>query len=61
MDFLTDHLEDPYKEVFTLRVFGELPFAEIGALFEKGESWARVTFFRAKQKMQEMMKEENGK
>ena len=29
-------LEEPYKEVFTLRVFGELPYAEIGALFEKG-------------------------
>ena len=57
---LLHRLEDPYKEVFTLRVFGELPFAAIGALFDKGESWARVTFFRAKQKMQETMKEENG-
>ncbi|MBR5960265.1 MAG: RNA polymerase sigma factor [Clostridia bacterium] len=52
-------LEEPYKEVFTLRVFGELPFAEIGPLFGKGEGWARVTFFRARQKLQEKMKEEN--
>ena len=51
-------LEEPYKEVFTLRVFGELPFAEIGSLFGKGEGWARVTFFRAKQKLQEKTKEE---
>ena len=51
-------LEEPYKEVFTLRVFGELPFAEIGSLFGKGEGWARVTYFRAKQKLQEKTKEE---
>jgi RNA polymerase sigma-70 factor (ECF subfamily) len=40
-------------------VFGELPFAEIGSLFGKGESWARVTYFRAKQKLQEKTKEES--
>jgi RNA polymerase sigma-70 factor (ECF subfamily) len=51
-------MEEPYKEVFTLRVFGELPFAEIGSLFGKGEGWARVTYFRAKQKLQEKTKEE---
>ena len=45
--------------MFTLRVFGELPFAEIGSLFCKGEGWARVTFFRAKQKLQEKTKEES--
>ena len=49
-------LEEPYKEVFTLRVFGELPFSEIGALFGKGEGWARVTYYRAKQKLQEKTK-----
>jgi RNA polymerase sigma-70 factor (ECF subfamily) len=52
-------LEEPYKEVFSLRVFGELPYQEIGALFEKGESWARVTYFRAKQKLQRMMEEDD--
>ncbi|MCL2671674.1 MAG: sigma-70 family RNA polymerase sigma factor [Clostridiales bacterium] len=41
-------LAEPYKEVFSLRVFGELRFAEIAALFGKTESWARVTFHRAK-------------
>ena len=44
-------LEEPYKEVFSMRVFGELSFAEIAALFEKSESWARVTYFRAKRKI----------
>ena len=41
-------LKEPYKEVFWLRTFGELPFAQIGALFGKTESWARVTYYRAK-------------
>ena len=41
-------LKEPYKEVFWLRTFGELSFAQIGALFDKTESWARVTYYRAK-------------
>lgn len=41
-------LKDPYKEVFWLRTFGELSFAQIAALFSKTESWARVTYYRAK-------------
>ena len=48
-------LEEPYKEVFTLRTFGELPFAQIGELFGKTESWARVTYHRAKLKIREEM------
>ena len=46
-------LDEPYKEVFSLRVFAELSFAEIGELFKKSESWARVTFHRAKNKIKE--------
>lgn len=46
-------LPDPYKEVFSLRTFGELSFAQIGELFEKSESWARVTYHRAKLKLKE--------
>ncbi|MBE5782837.1 MAG: RNA polymerase sigma factor [Clostridiales bacterium] len=56
--YMLHRLEEPYKEVFTLRVFGELPFSEIGALFEKGDGWARVIFYRAKQQLQEALKEE---
>ena len=41
-------MKEPHKEVFTLRVFGELSFEQIGNLFGKTESWARVTFHRAK-------------
>ena len=41
-------LNEPYKEVFWLRIFGELSFLQIGAIFDKTESWARVTYYRAK-------------
>ena len=44
-------LSEPYKEVFTLRVFGELSFRQIGEIFGKTESWARVSFHRAKLKI----------
>lgn len=50
-------MAEPYKEVFTLRVFGELPFRKIGALFGKSDGWARVTFYRAKEKIIQYMKE----
>ena len=46
-------LPEPYKEVFLLRLFGELSFAQIAALFHKTESWARVTYYRAKGKIKE--------
>ena len=46
-------LEEPYKEVFSLRIFGELPFRQIGQLFGKTESWARVTYHRARLKIKE--------
>lgn len=41
-------LNEPYREVFWLRAFGEMPFLQIAALFEKTEGWARVTYYRAK-------------
>lgn len=44
-------LPEPYKEVFSLRVFGELPFSEIADLYQRSESWARVTYGRAKMKI----------
>ncbi len=52
--FLHD-MDEPYKEVFSLRVFGELPFDRIGELFGKRSGWARVTYYRAKKKIFECM------
>ena len=51
-------LGEPYKEVFHLRVFGELPFGDIARVFGRTESWARVTFYRAKQKIIAGLEEE---
>ena len=48
---LLHELSDPYKEVFSLRVFGELPFSQIGELFGKSDSWARLIFYRAKKEL----------
>ena len=47
------NLPEPYKEVFSLRVFGELSFTKIAELFGKTENWARVTYYRAKLKMED--------
>ena len=46
-------LEEPYKEVFMLSVFGGLSLKDISGMFGKSESWARVTYYRAKQKIME--------
>jgi len=50
-------LEEPYKEVFSLRAFGELSFGQIAELFGKTESWARVTYHRARLKIKTTMEE----
>ena len=49
-------MDEPYKEVFMLCVLGGLSLKEISRMFGKSESWARVTFYRAKQKLLEGMK-----
>lgn len=49
-------LEEPYKEVFMLSVFGGFSLKDISLIFGKSESWARVTFYRAKQKLLEKMR-----
>lgn len=48
-------LEEPYREVLLLSVFGGISLKEISRLFGKSESWARVTLHRARQKLLERM------
>ena len=48
---LIHELPEPSREVMYLRVFGGLSFAEIGEVHGKSENWARVTFYRAKEKL----------
>ena len=50
-------LEEPYKEVFSLRVFSQLSFADIGVIFGRSANWACVTYHRARQKLKEKMEE----
>ncbi|WP_155592402.1 RNA polymerase sigma factor [Lysinibacillus cavernae] len=50
-------MNEPYKEVFSLRTFGELPFEKIGRLFGKSAGWARVTFYRARKQIIDYMEE----
>ena len=52
-------MDEPYKEVFTLKVFGDLSFKDISSLFGKTESWARVTYHRARKKIIEVLRKEN--
>lgn len=54
---LLKQLPEPYQEVFSLRVFGGLSFGQIGGLFDKTDSWARLIFFRAKQRIKEDLDE----
>ena len=42
--------EEP-REVVYLRVFGGLSFREIGDICGRTETWARVTFYRTKEKL----------
>ena len=46
-------LDEVTKEVVHLRVNGELSFKEIATIFNKTENWARVTFYRGKEKLKE--------
>lgn len=48
-------LEEPYKEVFSLRVFGELSFEKIGSIFGHTANWACVTYYRAKAKLRALL------
>lgn len=56
---LVHRLDETQKEIFMLRVYGELKFSEIGSVFGKSENWARVSFFRAKARLAEMAEKED--
>ena len=48
-------LDSPYKEVFYMKTLGDFSYQIIADVFGKTESWARVTYYRAKQKIAERM------
>ena len=60
----TEHLEllrsihtlpEQMREAVYLRAFGGLSFREIGAVMGKTENWARVTFYRGKERLKGAM------
>lgn len=51
------HLDEPYRDVFIMHALGGAKLKEIAQMYDKSESWARVTYFRAKQQiLQEVSK-----
>ncbi len=52
-------LKEPYKDVFTWRVFAELSFKEIGQIYRKTENWACVTYHRARAMIKNKMEEDD--
>lgn len=54
---LMHNLDDGTREVMYLRLAGELQFSEIAAILGKTENWARVTYYRGKQKIMKGMRE----
>ena len=52
---LLHSLDEPYREVFTLRTLGQLSFRDIGELFGKSANWACVVYHRARARLKEEM------
>ena len=57
---LLDALEEPYRDVFIMRVFAEYSFGEIAEVYGKTDTWARVTYYRARKKMEDGLKKREG-
>lgn len=59
-------LPQQIREVMYLRISSDLSFREIGEILGKSENWARVSFYRGKERLLQLRKmdeqrEENGK
>ena len=50
---------EPFREVLYLRIFGNLSFKEIGEIMGRTENWARVTFYRGKEKLRKGILEDD--
>lgn len=48
---LLHNLDPVTREVMYLRLSGDLSFSEIADIMDKKENWARVTYYRGKQKL----------
>lgn len=50
-------LPEPFRELILLRMHTDMSFAQIGEIFGKGEGWARVNFYRGKEKLKKLLDE----
>ena len=53
-------LDEQTKNVMYLRMLGNLYYKDIGEIMGRTPTWARVTFFRGKQKLKEEKENEEG-
>ena len=44
-------LDEPYRTVMYLRLASNLTFDEIGQILDQSANWARVTYYRAKERL----------
>lgn len=58
MKYHLSHLPEPYREIFTMRIFGGVSCKELAKLYGKSESWARVTCYRAKEQIIKRLEED---
>lgn len=49
---------EPFREILYLRIFGNLSFKDIGEIVGKTENWARVTYYRGKEKLRRELEED---
>ena len=49
---------EPFREILYMRIFGNLSFKEIGEIMGKTENWARVTYYRGKEKLREGLRKD---
>lgn len=52
------NLDEDTKNVMYLRIFGNFEYNEIAEIMNKTSNWARVVFFRGKQKLKEEFENE---
>ena len=53
-------LDEATRNVMYLRILGNLEYNEIADIVNKTPNWARVTFFRGKEKIKEEKRNEKG-
>ena len=49
---------EPFREILYMRIFGNLSFKEIGEIMGQTENWARVTYYRGKEKLKKGLSED---